>query len=401
MSLPALERLLADQIGLNVEAIGRRALDAVLQQRMAHHALASREEYFGLVLSNPAEREELVEAIVVPETWFFRDTEPFRLLARHVAQTYVREPQSASRKWRVLSVPCATGEEAYSAAIALADAGVPTRDISVTGVDISQRSLAFARNATFSERSFRRMDGGWWKPYFAFTPPGQPRQVTQAIRDAVRFVHGNAIDSALLLGEPAFDFVFCRNLLIYLTNAARKTMAQQFKRWLRPGGLLFLGHAEAADPPGSDFRALAPAGAFAFIRGEPVVAVKKKLRVKPAPIEDENDATAPRTSDDWEYATLLADRGQLPAAADLCERLLVSQGPSVRGYCLLGVVHQAAGRHRDAEICFTRALELDPDHHESLVHMMLLCERDGRRQQAASLRSRVQLAQPQPRGGTP
>lgn len=396
MSQQAIELMLAERIGLNVEAIGRRALESAIQHRMAERELTKMEDYFSLLSSEAAERDELVESVVVPETWFFRDTEPFRQLARKVTQAMARNVRNQSRPWRVLSVPCATGEEAYSAAIALADVGLPIKSIHVTGVDISRRALAVARGGNFGDRSFRGLSGIWWQSYFTANSPSQ-RQVVPRIREAVRFVQGNALDPTLLSAEPEFDFVFCRNLLIYLTASARRVMTQQFSRWLKVGGLLFLGHAEAGEPPGPSFRAVEPPGAFAFERVDSASKTIRQAAGKPRRIVAKSAGVlipnvAENTDSDWARAQELADRGELAPAADVCEHLLATHHPTARGYCLLGIIYLAASRYRSAEECFKRAIQLEPYHHESLVHLMLLCEREGRGEQAAELRRQVDLA---------
>jgi chemotaxis protein methyltransferase WspC len=96
-------------------------------------------------------------------------------------------------------------------------------------------------------------------------------------------------------------------------------------------------------------------------------------------------------------ARQLADQGELAAAATLCESSMGVHGPSAQGYVLLGLIRQAAGNAAQAEHCFGRALYLQPDHYEALIHLALLLEHRGETAMAAVLRQRAQRARPNAR----
>ena len=101
------------------------------------------------------------------------------------------------------------------------------------------------------------------------------------------------------------------------------------------------------------------------------------------------DAQAPAL----ETARRLADQGELEAAATLCETFMRAHGPSAPAYVLLGLIRQAAGNAPQAEHCFGRAVYLQPDHYEALIHLALLMEHRGDTAMAAVLRQRAQRAQ--------
>lgn len=123
MVLIEFERLLAEKIGLDAASIGSSSIERAVQQRLAIWNLKDPQVYWEILRASESELQELIEAVVVPETWFFRDAEAFTALARLAREEWQRS--SSQEVFRLLSLPCATGEEPYSIAMALCDAGFP------------------------------------------------------------------------------------------------------------------------------------------------------------------------------------------------------------------------------------------------------------------------------------
>src|SRR5438128_7719179 len=107
-----IESLLKREIGLDVDSLGSAAIGAAIRRRMAEHALSDLRAYLAQVEASEDEFQELVEEVVVLETWFLRDQAPFAFLAHHVTSQWTLTHRGQAL--RVLAVPCATGEEAYS-----------------------------------------------------------------------------------------------------------------------------------------------------------------------------------------------------------------------------------------------------------------------------------------------
>jgi chemotaxis protein methyltransferase WspC len=126
-------RLLEAEIGLDLDSVGASSLRAAVAARMAARGVRDPALYASLLESRD-EREALVDAVVIPETWFFRDRVPFELLA-----------ERATPGLRVLSAPCSSGEEPYSIAMALLDAGLAPGGFRIDALDISAPLLARAR----------------------------------------------------------------------------------------------------------------------------------------------------------------------------------------------------------------------------------------------------------------
>src|SRR5262245_43492558 len=124
MNLAPVTDLLRARIGLEPEALGATALANAVATRMQTVAVSNPADYTGLLQRDPCEFQTLVELLVVPESWFLRGGEAFAYLARQVADRIALRPAIC---YRILSVPCSTGEEPYSLVIALVEAGVPSQ----------------------------------------------------------------------------------------------------------------------------------------------------------------------------------------------------------------------------------------------------------------------------------
>ena len=217
--------------------------------------------------NSEAEQQALIEEVIVPESWFFRDERPFRWLADHVRAGWIAAP------WRppllALSLPCAGGQEPYSIAITLRDAGLPARRFGIDAVDVGARMLEIARRGVYSANAFRGASDSpesRWTRHFRRQPQGY--EIDPAIRSTVRFVQANVLDPALLAGSPPYDVVFCRNLLIYLDAPARARVLATLDRLMADDGVLFIGHADRLEASGmpSRFAAVGEPGCFAYRR---------------------------------------------------------------------------------------------------------------------------------------
>ncbi len=204
------------------------------------------------------EWRRLCESLTVHETYFLRDRPQLSLLASRLPELIAEaEDRKGLRFW---SVGCATGEEAYSAAMlgldALVSAGkavelveriqpAPPWRIEVLGSDLSAPALAIAeagRYGTGPLSSFRDLP----PPYLRYFPrAGGGRQVREDLRAAVRFEPFNLAQDTL--PADGFDVVLCRNVLIYLTDWARRRAVELLCRAVRPGGYLMLGATDSLE----------------------------------------------------------------------------------------------------------------------------------------------------------
>ncbi|MDF3065624.1 MAG: methylase of chemotaxis methyl-accepting protein [Polyangiaceae bacterium] len=391
-----IESLLSREIGLNPASIGASAIDAAIKTRLRDTGLVQLADYVQRLERSPEERRALIEEIVVSETWFFRDEEVFKALARHALPIARRD-----RVVRVLSLPCATGEEAYSVAIALLASGLSPTRFQVRAVDVSERALAHARRGRYGKGSFRGTSAQLHPGYFEAKDGGTA--LTEPPRSSVTFALGNVLDSALF--EPrSFDVVLCRNLLIYLDPAARTRALSNIWNWLREDGLLFAGHAEAIELMDARFARQAEAAPFGYVkqsRERAEAPGKRAPERKLPPVVAKRTtgsgatAKAPKaelTPASLARATELADAGRLQEARAVCLQYINEASAGPKAYCLLGLIHKVQGEVDAAIDCFNKSLYLDPGHQEALIHLALLHEQRGDSLAAANFRRRAERA---------
>jgi chemotaxis protein methyltransferase CheR len=192
-----------------------------------------------------AERERFVNALTTNLTAFFREAHHFDILAARAGAT------ARSRVW---SAACSTGEEAYSAAIALRAAGCAGAEIEAT--DIDTEALETAQRGVYPLEPLERVAIGRVRPYFLRGTGANANlvMVRPEVRQMVKFGFHNLAGSDWPAAE-SFDAVFCRNALIYFDRPAQQRLLERFASVLKPGGLLFLGHSESCAAGHARFRA--------------------------------------------------------------------------------------------------------------------------------------------------
>jgi chemotaxis protein methyltransferase WspC len=254
-----IESLLQRHMGLNLSSIGPESFDNAVKRRMTACGASDVAKYLKLLQGTQTELGLLCEEVVVCETWFFRDGEPFVFLKQKVLTQWL--PKLHNSALRVLSIPCSSGEEAYSIAMTLLNAGLTPRQFHLDAVDISRKALSSAQRAVYSKNSFRGDDLSYRPQYFE--EKDQEFHLKDLVRKAVHFKWGNLADPSFLLDEPPYHAVFCRNLLIYFDSATREQAFKTLERLLIDSGVLFLGHAEILHAPASSFKAIRHPKAFA------------------------------------------------------------------------------------------------------------------------------------------
>lgn len=211
--------------------------------------------------SNPAGRAEmdrLINFLTVGETYFFRDEGQFKTLATQVLPALIARKRAAAAavgpdiqpQLRIWSAGCATGEEAYSLAIMLKEL-LPDIDrwhILILATDINQDSIARAREAVYSDWSFREARAkAVQSRYFSFDSATKRYALNDEIRQMVTFVSLNLIEDdypALYNNTVSMDLILCRNVTIYFTEEDTRRTVQRFYESLIHDGWLVVGHSE-------------------------------------------------------------------------------------------------------------------------------------------------------------
>jgi chemotaxis protein methyltransferase WspC len=394
--------LLKERMGLDPESIGVASVERAVRARCGARGLDDEQLYWEQLIASEQELQELIEAIVIPETWFFRDPEAFTALVRMLLEEWL--PKHAEGTLRMLSLPCSTGEEPFSMAMALLDGGFPAQRFHIDAIDISLRAIAHAERGVYGKNSFRAKDLGFRDRYFESLERGF--RLSDAVRRQVHFRHGNLLASGWLHGAHGYNAIFCRNVLIYFDRPMQNRAIEVLATLLAPGGLLFVGPSETGLTIDHGFVSAGIPLSFAFRRAEAITSqpgpTRKILRVGiPAkPIDTSRPRTcatavqprpkreatleatpkdkAPTGSGRWiEEARRLANQGKLNEALKLCEQNLRDQPASAEAFYMIGMLHDAAGEVRKAAEHYRKALYLDPQHHEALVHLAVALQKEG------------------------
>ncbi len=393
-----IEALLRQEIGLDAASIGSSLIERTIRLRMKRHGLKQSEDYLTLLRDSRAEFNELIEAVVVTETWFFRDREPFNAFTQFALGEWLScHPAGVMR---ILSVPCASGEEPYSLAMALLDAGVATERFQIDAVDISTTALDRAARGIYGKNSFRGPDLDFRDRHFVQMEAGYALNLE--VRRHVAFTRDNVLDEGFLAEAAPYDFIFCRNLLIYFDRATQILTLAKLHRLLAADGMLFVGPAEVPLVSEGGFICINQPHAFACRKIDPHAAtpLRRPRKQKPLPTSEmlkANAATQPGSASAFppalQQARQFADAGRLAEAAALCQAHLARNGTSAEAYYLLGLVKDAAD-DPEAITYYRRALYLQPDHYETLVHAALCLEKTGAASAARTLKRRAARAQP-------
>lgn len=219
----------------------------LLQSRLQTRLLKCRLNDFGAYLNyltTSLEREnewaELASVLSNNETYFFRERAQLDVLATEV----LNEATKNGGRLRIWSSACSTGEEPFTIAMMLAEARrLSPSAITIRATDLSPRALEKAKTAFYRELSFRATAPEMVQKYFRPFEGGF--FINDDIKRMVEFSRLNLLEARAVANMGTFDAIFCRNVLIYFDKPTQKRVVEAFAKALRPGGYLFLGHAES------------------------------------------------------------------------------------------------------------------------------------------------------------
>jgi chemotaxis protein methyltransferase WspC len=416
----SVEALIKRHTGIDATIVGPGLIKSAIARQMRLHQINDLAAYWQLLQQNQAAVQQLIEVVVVPETWFFRDRSPFKFLVTHCQQL---PPRPAP--YRILSVPCSTGEEPYSIAMALLQAGIPTTQFTIEGIDISQLHIQKAQAGIYPPFSFRNDDDDLQAKFFA--PVGRDYHIQDRVKRLVQFRVGNILQAQTWPIGHCYDIIFCRNLLIYFDQATRQRVLTRLNQLLKPTGRLFVGHAESslllnagwqgvripftfayqkasqpADPAIAKIPAIGlkdPAIAPDLAIGQKIPAIAPDLAIEqkipaiaPDPVRANGRSPqpgSPAIADHLAAARQSADRGDFTIAQQLCTQQLQTDPLQPEIHLLLGQIHQAQDQTTIAEAHFTKTLYLQPNCLEALVHLARLKQNQGDRAAADRLYQRI------------
>lgn len=213
-----------------------------LQPLMQQERLASLDQLCDRLRTAPTEslRRRLIESMTTHETLFFRDPAVFEMLRKELIPELVKA-RSATRALRIWSAACSSGQEPYSLAMTLLEAGLGDWNIEIVGTDISSQILDRAAGGTFLQIEINRgLPASLLVKYFQRA--GLDWRIKENVRRMVRFTNFDLRQS--MTGFGPFDLVLCRNVLIYFEVETRRKILAGIRGRLTAGGYLLLGASE-------------------------------------------------------------------------------------------------------------------------------------------------------------
>ena len=241
--------LVEREVGIHLHETKQALLNARLLPRLRELGLRTFSDYYDCVLAEGnQELDRLISAICTNETQFFREPAHFELLRERLVPRLLEAESRGerSRTLRVWSAGCSTGEEPYSLAMLLLDALPATWKIQILATDISSKVLHKAVDAVYPSRRFSEIPERFQRK-FVLIGVGERQgsfRIAPEVRRCVEFARLNlTLKGQAHLG--CFDFVFCRNVLIYFSSITRRRVVGWLCSQVKPGGYLLAGHSES------------------------------------------------------------------------------------------------------------------------------------------------------------
>jgi chemotaxis protein methyltransferase CheR len=245
-------RLIRDIIyshcGLFFDNDTKYLLEKRLSRRVQQFNLQCFKEYYHFLKydrKKDQELSDLMDVLTTNETYFFREAFQLKALTDEILpELKLRKEQRGEKSLRIWSAGCSTGEEPYTIAMLIMEMDC-FRDwrVEIIGTDISHRVLQQSRKAVYGKSSFRTTEERYVKRFFQEQEGGF--RVNDEVRELVTISHLNLFDQNRLALLGKMDVIFCRNVIIYFDQAAKKRIIETFYRMLQEGGYLLLGHSES------------------------------------------------------------------------------------------------------------------------------------------------------------
>ncbi len=367
--------------GLHFERRNALLLERGLRRRMVAVRAASYQDYLAYLDRYQESRQELKKLLgllTIGETYFFRYQAHFQALAEVVVPEIVAQHRGR-RRLRIWSAGCSTGEEPYSIAMLLAEHFPQLADwrVDILATDVNKRSLGVGRAGRYGPRALRATESVYREKYFH--PVGERFQLDPRIVGMVRFGYFNLLTDPLpVTSGEEFDLIFCRNVMIYFQPETTASVVARLSQALRPGGYLFLGHAETllhvnhafvrAQHGGGFYYRLQPASPGRVSQPEP------RASAQPTPF-----ASAPRLVPPPSGATAAPTPPSLPALPAL-PALPPTAAPAAAGisqYYAAAVAAFEAENFKTASQNYAILLRHQPDHVGGLVGFGFLLANTG------------------------
>jgi len=233
-----------EKSGIYISDTKKYLIENRLSRILQEKNLNNFEEYFKLIKfnTNGNELTRLFDAVTTNETYFFRESHQLTTLVDDVLPK-ILTTKTGSKKLKVWSAACSTGEEPYTVSMMLMEKRLAASSFEIHASDISEGVLASAKRAIYNSYSVRNIPDTYMKKYFA--PISQNFNLNAKVKNTVNFRKLNLIENRNFKSIRDIDVIFCRNVLIYFDTKAKQKVVSNLYDSLNPGGYLIIGSSES------------------------------------------------------------------------------------------------------------------------------------------------------------
>ncbi len=248
-------RLIYDESGIFLKDAKITLLSNRLRKRLKVLNLDEFSQYYDYITSlqdKTKELEALLDVVSTNETYFFRNERQFEALSRHCFTDIVKK--KSTRKLRIWSAGCSTGEEPYTISICVLENMHLFQgwDVKIIATDIAPSVLEFAKAGNYSGRRIEKVSDPLLKKYFTQNKDNpEVYTVNDNVKQLVSFSYLNLFKSKF---PEDVDIIFCRNVMIYFDRQHQRELIAEFYKVINSGGYLFIGHSETLHSLSDDFR---------------------------------------------------------------------------------------------------------------------------------------------------
>lgn len=243
-----LRTFIYDKTGIYFQDNKRYLLESRIGRRVNALKMPGFNAYFNFITNGGLSREMplLVNSITINETFFYRNVAKFDIMENELIPALVKKRmEDGSRRIRVWSAACSTGDEAYTVALIIREKlqpRYPHIKFEVVGTDINTDVVDKARAGIYGEYAVRNVPPNVMRKHFK--NDGSRFVLSPNVRNMVKFQHGNLVDRSSMMRLRGVDVVFCANVLIYFDNKAKQQVVSSIYNNLNAGGYLLVGFSE-------------------------------------------------------------------------------------------------------------------------------------------------------------
>lgn len=233
-----------DKSGIFIADTKKYLIENRLSRILQEKELKSYEDYLNLIKfsSNGSELIRLFDAVTTNETYFFREPQQLSIFAEWVFPKLAVQKRG-NNKIKIWSAACSSGEEPYTLSMMLMEKLLPVDSYEIYGSDLSESVLDSAKKAVYTSYSIRNMPEQYLKKYFSNS--GKSYSLNARVKETVKFMKVNLIESTNMKLLHGMDIIFCRNVLIYFDAKAKQKVVSNLYDCLNTGGYLFIGSSES------------------------------------------------------------------------------------------------------------------------------------------------------------